>query len=1089
MLPFRGWLALLGAACTFLASPITAETISPSDAREGMPIVGEAGVSLSTDALMARQREVDARTRGQPRPPRIRPVLRPDRSDLPQNPDSPASPGDGKISRGTGPVFKVAQTLSTTFTGATLTDTGAFPPDSMGAVGPTQFFVSVNGRFRTFDKATGIADGVINVDSDVFFASVMTPPIASNFTSDPRVRYDRLSGRWFIEMIDVPNGDGTVPNRSMLAVSDSGTISGGTVWTYFFFTPGESNAFLDYCTLGIDVNALYIGCNMFSTTTSNFLHTNGYVVRKSSVVGGGPIVVTNFLNLTGGAGGAGPYTPQGVDNFDPAATEGYFIGVDNATFGTLMIRRVSTPGGTPAISGNISLAVGTTAFPKTVPHLGNTGGTNGQLDALDDRLFAAHMRNGRLWTAHNISVNTSGVAVSPLNAAARNAARWYELQNLATTPSVIQSGTLFDNAASNPRFHWIPTIMVSGQGHAAMGYSEAGNNEHANAGFAGRLSSDALGTLQPEVPYTSSPFAYNPPSDPGGSSGRRWGDYSYTSVDPSDDMTMWTIQEYTEATNIYGVRVAKLLAPPPATPASVSPNPIGSGQASVIITITGTSIGGSGFFDPGAGFTNRLQANVSGGVTVNSVTYNNPTSVTLDVSTASATPGAKNITITNPDGQALTGTGILTISNGSPTITSANNTTFTVGTAGTFTVTATGTPASFTFSESGALPAGVSFDNSTGVLSGTPARGTGGVYSLVITASNGVAPDATQNFTLTINEAPTIVSTNTATFAVGVNGSFQLSVTGFPATFTYGETGALPAGLAFNTSTGVLSGIANSGTAGTYSVTFSASNGVAPAATQIFLLNIASPMLVLTPLTPCRIVDTRNVGGPIVAGSSRRFYFYNDSSAFSWSTQGGAGGTAALSCPGTTLTSAGGTLGVLAPAAAVLTITVVNATAPGNYVVWGGGPPASVPNTSMLNWSAAGIVLANTGVVPGGGRGGVQDFEVRYNGVAGQADVVVDVVGYVAGNAASVLQCNTQIGSGTGTHPNATAFMLNFPACPTGYTATSYGCSNTVALPANAYLQESAPTSGHCTWYNNSGSPINATSYQAETSCCRFPGQ
>ncbi len=29
---------------------------------------------------------------------------------------------------------------------------------------------------------------------------------------------------------------------------------------------------------------------------------------------------------------------------------------------------------------------------------------------LDDRLYEAQMRNGRMWTSHNIAVNTSGVA-------------------------------------------------------------------------------------------------------------------------------------------------------------------------------------------------------------------------------------------------------------------------------------------------------------------------------------------------------------------------------------------------------------------------------------------------------------------------------------------------------------------------------------------------------------------------------------------------------------------------------------------------------------------------------------------------------
>lgn len=1003
-------------------------------------------------------------------------------------------PSTAKIARG-GTVAKIAQTVATTFTGATLADTGAFPPDSMGAVGPTQFLVALNGRFRTFNKATGVVDGVLNIDPDIFFASVKTPlggGVVANFTSDPRVRYDRLSGRWLIEMIDVPNNNGNplavFANRSMLAVSDSGTITGATVWSFYFFMPGET-AFLDYCTLGIDVNALYIGCNMFPTGTgTSFLHTNGYVVRKSSVLSGGPIVVTPFLNLTGGASGAGPFTPQGVDNFDPAATEGYFIGVDNASFGTLMIRRVSNPGGAPSISSNISLTVSATSFPITVPHLGNTGSTNGQLDALDDRLFAAHLRNGRLWTAHNIAVDTSGAAAFS-GATRRDAARWYELQNLSSIPSIVQSGTLFDSAVSNPRFHWIPTIMVSGQGHAVMGYSEAGNSEHANAGFAGRLVGDALGTLQAEVPYTSSPFAYNPPSDSGGSSGRRWGDYSYTSIDPNDDMTMWTIQEYTDSANVYGVRVAKLLAPPPAAPASVSPGSIAAGQASVGITLTGTPVGGSGFFDPGPGFPNRLQASVSGGVTVNSVTYNNPTSITLGVSTAGAAAGAKDITVTNPDGQTSTGIGILTVTNGAPVITSANSATLTVGNFGSFTVTATGSPASFTFSESGTLPQGVAFDTSTGMLSGTPAARNGGVYNFLITVSNGVAPDATQSFTLTVNESPAIVSTNTATFTAGVNGSFQLIATGFPTTFAFGAAGAMPAGLSFDSATGTLAGVAGAVTAGTYNLTFSAANGAGSAAMQPFVLNVAAPLPVFNALTPCRIVDTRNTGGPIGANTSRRFFFYNDSPGFSWSAQGGATGLAASACPGTTLVAAGGTLGSLPPTAAVLTITVVNPTAAGNFVIWGGGDPLSVPNTSMLNWSGPGVVLANTGSVPAGGRGAVQDFEVRYNGPNGQADVVVDVVGYTVGKAVTALQCVTQIATGIGTHASASVFALDMPSCPTGYAAVNAGCSRTTPLPADAYLQEATPLSGRCSWFNATGAGISASEYAAERVCCRIPGQ
>jgi len=74
-----------------------------------------------------------------------------------------------------------------------------------------------------------------------------------------------------------------------------------------------------------------------------------------------------------------------------------------------------------------------------------------------------------------------------------------------------------------------------------------------------------------------------------------------------------------------------------------------------------------------------------------------------------------------------------------------------VGTAGTFTVTASGYPAP-TFTETGPLPSGVTL-TTAGVLSGTPAVGTGGSYPITITAQNGNTPNATQSFTLTVNQA------------------------------------------------------------------------------------------------------------------------------------------------------------------------------------------------------------------------------------------------------------------------------------------------------------------------------------------------
>jgi hypothetical protein len=411
---------------------------------------------------------------------------------------------------------------------------------------------------------------------------------------------------------------------------------------------------------------------MFVASSGAFSTTSGFVIRKSSVLSGGPVVVTAFRGLI--TGGDGPDSPRGVDNYDPSSNEGYIIGPSDAAFGRLILRRVGTPGGTPTISGNIAITVNSTSLPIPVDHLGNTGGNNGRLDALDDRLFAAHIRNGRLWTAHNIAVTSAGVAASTSNSQRRDGVRWYELNGIRSadnggTPVVVQSGTIFDtaNTLSTSRQYWIPSVMVSGQGHAALGFSTAGTPFHADAATVGRLAGDTLGTVQTVTNYTASTTAYNPPSDPSGTSGRRWGDYSFTSLDPNDDMTMWTIQEFCDSANSYGVRVVRLFAPPPATPAGCSPSSLTQGVSNVNVILTGTSASGSGFFDPGPGFPNHISAVINGGsVTVNSVTYSNPTIVTLNVTVATDAPvGARTATVTNPDGQGATsGTGTLTIVTG-----------------------------------------------------------------------------------------------------------------------------------------------------------------------------------------------------------------------------------------------------------------------------------------------------------------------------------------------------------------------------------------------------------------------------------------
>jgi hypothetical protein len=674
-------LALLVAS---LLAPVPAAR-ADGDTVTGIPWTGTLGVQRTVAQIMAAQ-GLQARHVAAPRLPERRTTL-PDRRNLPQAPDAvdavrwpPHAPEVDLVADPADRITAGPQTAALSFTGATLSGTHptfAFPPDAMGAVGPTQYVVFVNGRLVSFDKATGLADGVLDIEPDVFFAGVSD----GNTTTDPRARYDRLSGRWFLVLINT-----YTPNRVLLAVSDAasnGVITPATVFTQFFFpidTPPPAispTCVGDDPTLGIDANALYIGTSNFCGAVYTFDSCDGFVVRKSSVLGAGPIVVTALRGLVPNATSDGPVFPQGVDNYDPAATEGYFIGVSNTLFGRLMLRRVGTPAGVPTVSPNIALAVPNTSFPLTVPHLGNTGGAAGNLSAGDDRLHAAHLRNGSLWTAHNIGVNNTGTTSGTRT---RNASRWYELAGIASpgVPSLVQTGTVFAASASNTfdqPHYWFPSAMVSGQGHALLGMSVAGANLPIDAATTGRLLGDAPGAMAAPAAYTASATAYNPPGDPGLTGSRHWGDYSYTALDPLDDMTMWTIQMFCDATDSYGCRVVKMMAPPPAVPTSAGD--VSAGLASVLSTVVGTSTDGSGFFDPGpdlAGgvpaFAHITATVTNAGVTgvpptVNGVSYIDPTHVQLDLNTTAATPSEPDekytVTITNPDGQVATGPMILQV--------------------------------------------------------------------------------------------------------------------------------------------------------------------------------------------------------------------------------------------------------------------------------------------------------------------------------------------------------------------------------------------------------------------------------------------
>jgi hypothetical protein len=143
--------------------------------------------------------------------------------------------------------------------------------------------------------------------------------------------------------------------------------------------------------------------------------------------------------------------------------------------------------------------------------------------------------------------------------------------------------------------------------------------------------------------------------------------------------------------------------------------------------------------------------------------------------------GLVDLVTTNGNANSIT---VLLRLTQTPTITSASSATFTLGTPGSFTVTDTGTPTP-TLSESGNLPGGVTFNPSTGVLSGTPVSGTSGTYNLTFSASNGVGTPASQNFTLTVNQPAAGTITGTVFHDFNTNGVQDPGEPGIPGQTVY----------------------------------------------------------------------------------------------------------------------------------------------------------------------------------------------------------------------------------------------------------------------------------------------------------------
>ena len=252
----------------------------------------------------------------------------------------------------------------------------------------------------------------------------------------------------------------------------------------------------------------------------------------------------------------------------------------------------------------------------------------------------------------------------------------------------------------------------------------------------------------------------------------------------------------------------------------------------------------------------------------------------------------------------------------------------------------------------------------------------------------------------------------------------------------------------------------------------SKAKAVTPKLEQPALGGLASE-LVYIPVTPCRLIDTRNVGGPIVGSRS----FDLDANG---STYGGS-----ASC--NVVTNSGiGTSGN--GAAVAINVAIVSPTAAPGFI--GARPVGATNTTALVNWYQAGAAVqaSNAGVVSYDQQGAVTD-EIEFFGSPTQ--IIVDLFGVFAAPTATALDCTAVFVENTTIAANAT-FDISIPACPAGYTMTGAGCRTPGFQQAdwaiNGLYKSSAinPIDAYCSGRNITAGTITV---QGTAQCCRLPGR
>lgn len=452
------------------------------------------------------------------------------------------------------------------------------PTNPQGSAGEKQYIVVSYNTVRSFSKKTGKPDGILNSNGGTFFSV-----FGITLPGGPLIKYDPFSKRWFA--VGAPAAFGTtIPGNITLVVSSDSIITKETKWLSYLIlnskivAPGQPAELGNAIGFGIDQNRLYI--NPLSTF-NGITRFSGIVVNKKALLEN-DLTLSVFNSIR-----PDPSAPDNVntvlaatDNFDKDPQFGYYlymttlISREFETNNELQLYRVVNPESlTPTLVGPITITVPTYAIPRNAPHKGNVKGVSGFVFSNSTQILNPVVRNRQLYACHGTGLNSSGMDDPNGD---RTGIRWYQfdltgdptgqglgVETPMTVPVIVQSGTWYDQAATSPRFYWLPAINVNKKNDVVITASSSAENKFIDVFYTGRRKNDPKGTLRKSQNITyNHQFTYNnynyPPNSVFGLGGSVWGKFAQLSVDPVNQKNFWSTSMWAGVPNGWTVQATEL---------------------------------------------------------------------------------------------------------------------------------------------------------------------------------------------------------------------------------------------------------------------------------------------------------------------------------------------------------------------------------------------------------------------------------------------------------------------------------------------------------------------------------------------------